>query len=124
MMGDNFTFNVLGEGRKMLDLMLQVIALGSGHDRAVGYRDDGQRLVFAWSIEGTTGFTPLVAETPTVELGQTIELWLRQAKLTKEPDHDGDNQRGWRLYTGSWGHIDSDHHTYFAVEPAWMMYGK
>ncbi len=50
--------------------------------------------------------------------------WLAEADYGKEPDHDGDNGKGWRLYCEGCGHIDSEHGAIIAVTPAWAMYGK
>jgi len=50
--------------------------------------------------------------------------WLEEADYGREPDHDGDNGKGWRLYNEAWGHIDEDRYAVIAVAPAWAMYGK
>jgi hypothetical protein len=50
--------------------------------------------------------------------------WLEQAKYPKEPDHDGNNHKGWRLYNESYGHVDQDCYGVIAVAPSWAEYGK
>jgi hypothetical protein len=50
--------------------------------------------------------------------------WLEQVEYGKQPDHDGDNEKGWRLYNENWGHIDGDNHAVIAVTPVWATYGK
>lgn len=50
--------------------------------------------------------------------------WLSQTEYGHEPDHDGDNGKGWRLYNEGWGHIDGDNYGVIAVAPVWAMYGK
>jgi hypothetical protein len=50
--------------------------------------------------------------------------WLAEADYGKQPDHDGDNGRGWRLYNESWGHVDGHFSAIIAVAPNWAMYGK
>lgn len=50
--------------------------------------------------------------------------WLAEADYGREPDHDGDNGRGWRVYNEGWGHVDSHHAAIIAVTPSWAMYGK
>lgn len=50
--------------------------------------------------------------------------WLAEADYGREPDHDGDNKRGWRAYNEGWGHVDEDHYSIIAVAPSWAMYGK
>jgi|KBSSwiStaDraftv2_1062776.scaffolds.fasta_scaffold00022_314 hypothetical protein len=40
-------------------------------------------------------------------------------------DHDGSNNRGWRIYTGDWGHIPMHGHSApFAIRPITAWYGK
>ncbi len=50
--------------------------------------------------------------------------WLQEAAYPREPDHDGHNKKGWRLYNEAWGHVDSDYRAFVAVTPTWAMYGK
>lgn len=50
--------------------------------------------------------------------------WLAEADYGKQPDHDGDNGRGWRLYVEGWGHVDGHRNAIIAISPAWAMYGK
>lgn len=42
----------------------------------------------------------------------------------KEPDHDGDNDKGFRLFTESWGQVFGEYQAFVAIEPIWAMYGK
>lgn len=51
--------------------------------------------------------------------------WLATAKYPKEPDHDGDNSKGFIVSTGDfWGHVEGSHYAFLAVYPDWQMYGK
>lgn len=50
--------------------------------------------------------------------------WLEEADYGREPDHDGSNGKGWRIYNEGWGHVDNDHYGVIAVTPVWAMYGK
>lgn len=50
--------------------------------------------------------------------------WLAEAPYGREPDHDGDNGRGWRAYVEGWGHVDGSHYAVIAVSPSWAQYGK
>lgn len=45
--------------------------------------------------------------------------WLEQVDYGPEPDHDGDNGRGWRVFTGLAGY-----QTIVAIQPVWALYGK
>ena len=50
--------------------------------------------------------------------------WLQNADYPDEPDHDGSNSRGFRIYNEAWGHVDSDSYAFIAIEPAWAWHGK
>lgn len=50
--------------------------------------------------------------------------WLAEAEYGREPDHDGDNGKGWRAYVEGWGHVDGSHYAVVAISPAWACYGK
>ena len=50
--------------------------------------------------------------------------WLNELDYGKEPDHDGDNSKGWRVYCEGWGQVDGEWGAFLAVAPAWAMYGK
>lgn len=51
--------------------------------------------------------------------------WLAEQDYGRQPDHDGDNDKGWRLFTtGIWGHVAGDHYAVCAIAPVWAMYGK
>lgn len=52
------------------------------------------------------------------------ERWLESVDYGKEPDHDGDNGKGWTVYNDYWGHVDSQYQAFIAVTPTWAMYGK
>ena len=54
--------------------------------------------------------------------------WLKSDAASKQrggqPDHDGDNGAGWRVYNEAWGHVGGDHYSFVAIQPIWAMYGK
>ena len=51
--------------------------------------------------------------------------WLTTAAgYGRAPDHDGDNEKGWRVYNEQWGHVAGNHYAFVAVQPVWAMYGK
>jgi len=51
--------------------------------------------------------------------------WLKTADYPNEPDQDGSNKKGFRIYSGDfWGHIEDCWAGICVVEPHWIMYGK
>lgn len=58
-------------------------------------------------------------------IGNYAWEWLTSAaEYGPEPDHDGSNGRGWRVYNEDWGHVAGRWDAFFAVQPVWAMYGK
>lgn len=52
------------------------------------------------------------------------QRWLSEQDFGREPDHDGHNQKGWRVVTGNWGHVCGDRYAICAILPWWAAYGK
>jgi hypothetical protein len=79
-------------------------------------------LILLWHDEGQA--TPLPAP---MELEATVSFvknWLAHATYGREPDHDGSNGRGFRVFTEDWGHVYDHHYAVVGIQPAWAMYGK
>lgn len=50
--------------------------------------------------------------------------WLQKQDYGSQPDHDGSNGKGWRIFNESWGHVKRDWAAFCAIQPIWAMYGK
>src|SRR5690349_24893058 len=46
-----------------------------------------------------------------------LEAWLAEADYGPQPDHDGDNSKGWRIYNEAWGHVDNLWGAIVAIQP-------
>lgn len=79
-------------------------------------------LILLWNAEA--GAQPLPYPLGCDEAITFITGWLRQAEFGPEPDHDGDNERGWHAFTDMWGHVVGHHYGIVGVQPAWSMHGK
>lgn len=73
---------------------------------------DSQELPFPLSLEQATAF-----------VGDWLES-LDDKEFEPQPDHDGSNYRGWRMFTDCWGHVAEFHCGIVGVQPVWSMYGK
>lgn len=119
---DNFKFDMTSKGASTLKAAL---ALFNPPGRKVtGYSEEpGKKLVLYWSNS-----SPKAVKLPfPMTLEQAADFaagWLEHADYGHEPDHDGDNGKGWRLYCENWGHVDGDSYAFAAVQPVWAMYGK
>lgn len=53
-----------------------------------------------------------------------IEAWLKEADYGSQPDTDGHNSKGWRIFNEGWGHVCGMWQAFVAIEPEWLTYGK
>ncbi len=116
---DNFHFDMTSEGKELLKAAMMLLP----RTEVVGYRvDDKKGLIFYWadSDKATQLPYPMTLE----QAADFAAGWLDHASYGKQPDHDGDNGKGWRLYNESWGHVDGEWEAFVAVMPVWAMYGK
>ena len=94
-------------------------------DRPAAHRR--RRLILYWSTGVTVGdsdHVPLPAPMDADQAESFVTAWLDAANYGPEPDHDGDNGRGHRVYCEDWGHVGNDSRAFVAIEPAWLIYGK
>lgn len=135
-MADNFHFDLVGVP---LDLCLQIATL---HHKAIGWKEQvrarggewGQkyepgaqidvRMVLYWSDQNVKDLNRFPAVMGPDELETIIRAWLSERHYGPQPDHDGDNDKGWRVYNEGWTHVSGEWQAFAAVEPVWLMYGK
>jgi hypothetical protein len=123
---DNFQFDMTSEGNEQLR---KALALFQRADGVTGYRvddsgvkSDRHRLILYWTK--STRSTQLPYPMKHAQTAEFVLGWLAQADYGRQPDHDGDNGKGWRVYNESWGHVDGEWQAFVAIEPVWAMYGK
>jgi hypothetical protein len=121
---DNFCIDVVSEGEEHFKLAFKLL-------RAP--------FVVAWSYRPTKGLILYWYDSPSntkLPYKMTLEEaadfawgWLCKQDFGSKPDIDGDCEKGWRIYTESWGSVHDDNGakdlgSFVAVQPAWAMYGK
>lgn len=147
---DNFHIDVTSEGKAALATALSLAfgryrstvgyaireaEPGARHDPPEGFKyphlmewnrkPKPRRLVFYWSdSEKREDFVPLPFKLDAAGAADFAERWLAELDYGKQPDHDGDNGKGWRCYCEGWGHVDGQWSAFVAIAPAWAMYGK
>ncbi len=86
----------------------------------------GLGLIFFWNTEHERH--PELHDLPfgmdAIGAADFARLWLAEQNYGNEPDHDGDNGKGWRLYNEAWGRVGGHTYSFVAIKPAWAMYGK
>ena len=121
---DNFHIDIMSEG----DLVepMKIAFRGAAGSRAEAYVVDPKLgLIFFWSAnDGPKDIAKLPFKLDATAAADFAKRWLAEQDYGNEPDHDGDNGRGWRLYNESWGRVGGHTYSFVAVKPAWAMYGK
>lgn len=119
-LGDNPIIRVNGISLARLKYAMQ---LGQGFD-AYGYRIHENKIAFA-QYQSAPEMTPFPTELGADRCAEIAYDWLQKAEYPREPDHDGDNKKGWLLRTDGWGQVEGlDYHYFVSVEPTWIMFGK
>lgn len=123
---DNFQFDMTSEGAETLRKALSFFRCA---DAVTGYRVEETalkagrpRLILYWSKSARS--TQVLYPMKFAQTAEYVLGWLAQADYGPQPDHDGDNGKGWRLYNEAWGHVDGEWQAFAAIEPVWAMYGK
>lgn len=74
-------------------------------------------LVFLWHAERDAVPLPYP-----MDMESAINMasgWLREVPRGRQPDHDGDNGLGWRVFTEAWGHVLGLSYAIVGIQPAW-----
>jgi hypothetical protein len=124
MSGSQSILNVNGESLSRLQQAMSLLdTWETGKLKIVGFTvDDNRFVLFEFAHEK---MTPLPTPMPVSFVASMIHEWLKTAEYPAEPDQDGSNERGWRLYKESWGRINKfGWGSVGAVEPMWIEYGK
>jgi hypothetical protein len=121
---DNFHIDITYEGKEALAQALQLAFRGH---TAIGYTSDITHLVFYW-VKPDGGndkyYQPLPFKIDAKFAAEFASKWLEFVSYPAEPDHDGDNGKGWRVYTEAWGKVDNQYQAIVGVKPCWALYGK
>jgi hypothetical protein len=115
---DNFRADITSHGTESFKIAMNLLE----HNKVVGYREDGNNLILYWAE------SPKMTKLPfpmTISQASDFVLgWLEHANYGEEPDHDGHNRHGWRIFNESWGHIGGEWQAFVVIEPVWAEFGK
>lgn len=94
------------------------------HGRRFAMWQTPPKLILHWYAAGEPALTPFLAPVDWEAAAVSVKAWLDATDYANEPDHDGDNSKGWRIYNEAWGHVGTYRGAICAVEPAWLEHGK
>ncbi len=117
---DNRQIDISSEGKKDFDLAIK-IAIGS--KSTIGYRVHENCLVL-YSVTSKKMIDLPYGMNPQETCDFAWGWFERNKPLDKQPDHDGDNEKGFRVFNESWGHVFGEWEAFIAIKPIWAMYGK
>lgn len=127
---DNFRFDITAGGDKTFKDAMNLAFLQNSKGAkfwAVRPADGTKplRMVFYWTdSDGAKDVLPFGFTMDPVGCAEFALRWLAEADYGPQPDHDGDNSKGWRIYNEGWGHVDGHWSAIVAVTPSWSMHGK
>lgn len=121
---NDFRFDITSD-RNLEDILKIAFSRNS---KAAGWRVEGKRLILSWHNETdyknpgrwNAFITPMTAES----VFSTVIEWLKAQDFGPEPDTDGHNKKGFRVYNESWGRVGNDPYAFVAIEPEWITYDK
>ena len=128
-MCDNFHFDITGAPLdKCLDLAMagaagKKVVARSAERRIVDQPSSRPRLILYWHEHPKATMLPAPITEVDVLTG-FVKSWLLWIDYGPEPDHDGDNSRGWRVYNEQWARIGDLTYSFVAIEPTWLWHGK
>lgn len=117
---------IQSEGKKAFDLAFQLIFDNAPGGKATHYLDHPEKgFILLWHED--IGALKLPFPMGWEDSANMAWGWLQNQpdKAYKDfCDHDGDNEKGFRVYNEDWGHVANSHYAFAAVLPIWAWYGK
>lgn len=134
---DNPVFNYNGISLRQLTLALELYMFEKWNKFAGWRIDPIKGFILYWSVpEGCPEINKFPGLMSSEMVAPMIFAWIhsnesKSIPLSKQEsmtDHDGDNELGFRIYTESWGRINScyssDAYSILAVKPCYLWFGK
>jgi hypothetical protein len=141
---DNFQFDITAwKGHHDFDMLAHCLKLAFGNNknathwsqeagvmapvecgRSFAMWKTPPKLILHWYAAGEPNLTPFLSPVGWEAATVSVKAWLDVQDYANEPDHDGDNSKGWRIFNEAWGHIGTYRGAICAIEPAWLMHGK
>lgn len=120
--GDWPVLNMNGRSLTQLKNLMALVQGFPAHGFAI---DVDRNLIVFFKYADIEGATPFPVPLGYERCAEIAWDWLQSVTYPDEPDHDGDNAKGWRCFTEAWGQIETyGYASFLAVTPEWLMFGK
>lgn len=127
MPGNNYRFLIASEGLDDFRIAMGLAFKAGSRKSATSYEFDPERgMIFYWTDMGESVIGVQRLPYPMDLEAATVFAWgwLRKTEYPTEPNHDGSNNKGFRVYNEEWGHVKGRWQAFVAIKPEWQMYGK
>ena len=121
---DNRAIDVTSEGKNDLSLALQLVWRNCAGAAAVWYKIKDNTMFLYWADPKDKDAVQLAYPHNLEQAVNFIHGWLNAIGYPPQPDHDGDNGKGWRVFNEAWGHVCNSPYGFVGIQPVWAMYGK
>lgn len=120
---DNRKIELLLEGKEDF---VAAMRLAINNRETIGYRVHENEMTLFWSkTSPCDDFKELPYSMFTNDVINFVWGWLESVSpMSAKPDHDGDNEKGFKIYTDGWGHGKFGWQSFVNVTPIWAMHGK
>jgi hypothetical protein len=120
---DNRVINIISEGEE--DFIKALSFFFFNKTTVTHYEiNEEYGLIFYWSSRGLKDITALPYEMNYDAAASFAWNWLKIEDYKKQPDHDGDNHKGFQVFNEAWTHVNGRWQALVAIRPVWAMYGK
>lgn len=123
MTADNYYFDLIATPTAPA---MEIAFANSPGRKATHWKHDKEnnRIILAWHENAGKDFIPFLGEVRAEDACQMLREWVRLLDYGGQPDHDGENDKSFRIYCEGWGHVANNDYAFAAIEPRWAMYGK
>jgi len=123
---DNFHIDITSRVKAHFDEALRIAFDNAAGHKASHYMiTEKHGMILFWHEEN--GAIQLPYEMTYEDAVPFVWGWLQKVdydQYEEQLDHDGDNDKGFRIFNENWGHVGDHHYAFVAIKPAWAWIGK
>lgn len=122
-MSDNFRFCIESAGRLNFDIAMKLAFTVRKQATHYAINDTYGMILYAYEIcDPNVKLLPYPMNEDAAK--EFVWNWLQITDYPSEPDHDGDNSKGFCIWNEAWSRVNNQPSAFVAIKPSWQMYGK